>query len=545
MTGNRMKFLLLLLLAGLVMACSGDPEKNAPEAAGDAPALPASGPVQAEVIHLPGGDWGYPTPYAHYPRGPGGFKMCMIFDSLLERGEKGLVPWLAEGWEIEDQGKTYLFTLRQGVVWQDGQPFTCEDVAFSLTYATQHPMTWSYVFDRIEAVEIMPDQKVRVTLKHPSASMLYHLGLTRIIPKHIWEKVNNPKAFTGPESVIGTGPYRLTGYSREHGTYRFEAFERFWGPKHRVRRIEFIPVSEEILAYERGEIDLIRVSPDLLARFENDPRHRVVKSPGFWGYRLLFNTDHPGPLRARQVRQAFAHAIDLEELVAKGARGAALPGRATILPPDHVMATDQVKPYDFSPEKAGNLLDQAGYVLPAGAATRVGPDGQSLAFNLLCSSQEIRLAELLKQRLAAIHVALSIQSVDGKNRDSRVKKHGFDLAIIGHGGWGSDPDYLVAHCTNTFTGSESPSALGGTGLVLPELAELLEKQRKEFDPAQRRQLVEKIQQLAARELPEIPLLYTTAYNVFQPSKYDGWMFMFDHHSLVHSKLSYLDRKGWH
>ena len=538
-----------LLLAGLlVFACSQEPEEISSQKALENKIQKQAAkrlPGQVDVIHLAGGDFGYPSPYAHYPRGPGGYKMCLIFDSLLERSDKGLIPWLAESWQVTDQGKTYIFTLRKGVEWQDGKPLTPGDVAFSLDYAARHPMTWSYVFDLIETVETLPGNQVKVTLKHPAAAMLDNLGRTRIIPRHVWEKVENPKTLTGPEAVIGTGPYRLTSYSREHGTYRFEIFDRFWGPAPRVKRIEFIPVSEPILAYEKGEIDLIRVTADLLPRFADNPRHKVLKSPAFWGYRLLFNTARTGPMHAKNVRQAFAHAIDLDELVAKIARGAALPGRAGILPLDHVMAADQVKTYDFNPEKATKLLEQAGYHLPQGQEIRTDAGNQPLSFDLLCSSGEVRMAEILKQRLAAVGVSIRILAVDGKTRDSRVKDHQFTLAIIGHGGWGNDPDYLTSHCTNTFSNSSSPSASGGTGLHMPLLASLLEQQRLETDPAKRRNLIERIQHLAAKEVPEIPLFYTTAYNVFQPARYDGWMFMFDHHSLEHSKLSYLDWKGWH
>jgi peptide/nickel transport system substrate-binding protein len=500
--------------------------------------------AQVEVIRLDGGDWGYPTPYAHYPRGPGGFKMCLIFDSLLERGDQGIIPWLATSWQVEDQGKAYIFTLRQGVKWHDGNPMTPEDVAFSLDYATRFPMTWSYVFDRIDQVEILEDDRIKVTLKTPTASMLYSLGTSRIIPKHIWEKVDNPKTFTKPEAVTGTGPYRLTGYSREHGTYRFEAFKDFWGPAVRVKRLEFIPVSEPILAYQKHEIDLIRVSPDLLPRFQNNPEHKILKSPGFWGYRLLFNRNLSGPDRMIQVRQAFAYAIDLNELVAKVARGAALPGRAGILPPDHVMAAQKVRFYDFNPEKAGRLLDQAGFTLTRGSV-RTGPEGKPLVFDLLCAGGEVRMAEILKQRLAAVGVDIRIKSCNGKTRDSQVRNQNYDLAIIGHGGWGRDPDYLIAHCTGDIKKSSSPSAFGGSGLASPALAQLLKAQRAQTDPEKRRELVVKIQHMAAEEVPEIPLFYTTGYSVFRPAKYDGWMFMFDHHSLVHGKLSYLNWKAWH
>jgi peptide/nickel transport system substrate-binding protein len=502
------------------------------------PALSA-GNGQVEVIHLAGGDWGYPTPYAHYPRGPGGYKMCLIFDSLLERGAHGLIPWLATSWQVEDQGKAYIFTIRQGVKWHDGTPMTPEDVAFSLDYVTRFPMTWSYVFDRIDRVEILEGNKIKVTLKTPTASMLYSLGTSRIIPKHIWEKVDNPKTYTKPEAVIGTGPYRLTGYSREHGTYRFENFADFWGPAVRVKHLEFIPVSEPILAYQKHEIDMIRVSPDLLPRFQDDPEHKILKSPGFWGYRLLFNRNLPGPARMVQVRQAFAYAIDLDELVAKVARSAALPGRAAILPPDHVMAAQNVKSYDFDPEKAGRLLDQAGFTMTQGDV-RTGPDGKPLAFDLLCAGGEVRMAQILKQRMAAVGVEIRIKSCNGKTRDSRVRNQNYDLAIIGHGGWGGDPDYLIAHCTGEIKKSSSPSASGGSGFVSQALTELLQAQRSQADNEKRRELVIKIQQMAAEEVHEIPLFYTTGYTVFRPGKYDGWMFMFDHHSLAHGKLSYLD-----
>ena len=292
---NRIKRMAVCLMTGFVLlTCFGA-----------AAAAPGTQTGQVEVIRLAGGDWGYPSPYAHYPRGPGGFKMALIFDSLLERGEKGLIPWLAESWQVQDQGRVYIFTLRQGVKWQDKKPLTPEDVAFTFAYAARHPMTWSNVFDAIQDVAVLDGRRVKVTLKHPAAAMLYRLGTTRILPKYIWETVEHPKRFTAPEAVIGTGPYRLTAYSREHGTYRFEAFEAFWGPKQRVKRLEFVPVSEPILAYERGEIDMIRVSPDLLPRYENDPKHKVLKNPGFWGYRLLFNRALKGPLQNLAVRQAL------------------------------------------------------------------------------------------------------------------------------------------------------------------------------------------------------------------------------------------------
>lgn len=495
-----------------------------------------------DVVRLEGGDWGYPTPYAHYPRGPGGYKMCLIFDSLLERDEQGLIPWLAEKYEIRDNGGLYVFTVREGLRWQDGKPLTAEDVRFSIDYATRHPMTWSYIFDAIASVETGPGNTVKVIAKKPAASMLYNLGMTRIIPKHVWEKIERPKEFTAPEAVIGSGPYRLTGYSKEHGTYRFEAFADFWGPRQRVRRIEFVPVSEPVLAYENKEISLTRISPDLLSRFEKDPENRIVKSPAFWGYRLLFNMRTAPPLADKTVRQAIAHAIDLDELISKIARGAGVPGRAGILPPDHIMAADDIKIYAFDPRKANSLLEFAGYRQTGHAGPRIGQTGKPLMFELLCSSKEVRMAEIIRQRLAEVGIQIRIKSVDPKSRDTFVRNNEYRLAIIGHGGWGRDPEYLAEHFrSEAASRTTSPSASGLSGFDVPALTALLKQQEIEFDPAKRKSLLREIQQLAAEQVPELPLFYTTAYSVYRPAEYDGWMFMYDHHHMPHSKLSYLKR----
>jgi len=480
-----------------------------------------------EIIHLAGGDWGYPSPYAHYPRGPGSFKMALIFDSLLERAEDGLIPWLAEDYEIKENGKQYLFTLRDGVKWHDGTPFTNEDVKFSFEYASQYPMVSSaFSSGDIEKVETVGDNQVLITVAKPSAAMIYDLGRCRIIPKHIWENVDKPNEFTGPEAVIGTGPYCLTGYSKEHGTYRFEANKDFWGPGVRVQVLEFIPVSEEVLAFEKGEVDLAEISPDVLPRFQNNPEYKIVQNPGLWGYRLLFNMENPA-FRHREFRQAVWHAIDADELIEKIARGAAVPGSAGILPPDHVMYNSGVKQYDHDPEKAKELLNGLGL--------------SNLSFNLLVANDEVRLAEVLKEQLAKAGIELKVQSVDMKTRDARVQNYEYELAITGHGGWGADPDYLAERFSSRSTGGLSPSASGLKGYNNDELNDLLEQQHGEMDEQKRRELVYRIQEILAEDAPEIPIYYTTGYSVYKPAKYDGWMYMFDHHSLSHSKLSYLER----
>lgn len=524
---------LLTFSCGLLYGCKIDKAKETSK---------TEGKKTADVIKLAGGDYGYLTPYAHYPRGPGIFKMRLIFDSLLERDEKGYINWLAEKYEIKENGKQYLFTIRDGVKWHDGKPLTAEDVKFSFEYAIKHPMVSSTISEKdIEKVEEVGDRQVMVTVKKPSAVMLSNLGTSRIIPKHIWEKVDNPKEFLDKEAVIGCGPYVLTDYSKEHGTYRLEAFKDYWGPKQRVKVIEFIPVSEGILAFEQGEVDMTGVTPDVLQRFEKDPDCKIVKAPAFWGYRMLFNMGETAVFQEKELRQAFCYAMDKQDMIDKVQRGAGVPGCAGILLPDHVMYNSKAKQYDHNPKQAEELLVKLGYdKLENGV--RVNSKGEKLSFNLLVGG-EVRLAEIIKEHLGKVGIEVTVQSVDGKTRDARVQDNKYQLAITGHGGWGNDADYLRERFSSEKKagGGISPNLMRFKGYSNPELSELLEKQFETIDENERKKQIFKAQELLAEDVPEIPIYYTTGYTVYKPAKYDGWMFMFDHHSLEHSKLSYLER----
>jgi peptide/nickel transport system substrate-binding protein len=524
---------LLTFSCGLLYGCKSDKTKETSK---------TEGKKTADVIKLAGGDYGYLTPYAHYPRGPGIFKMRLVFDSLLEKDEKGYINWLAEKYEIKENGKQYLFTIRDGVKWHDGKPLTAEDIKFSFEYACKHPMVSSTISEKdIEKVEIVGDRQVKVTVKKPSAVMLSNLGTSRIIPKHIWEKVDNPKEFLDKEAVIGCGPYVLTEYSKEHGTYRLEAFKDYWGPKQRVKVIEFIPVSEGILAFEQGEVDMTGITPDVLQRFEKDPDCKIVKAPAFWGYRLLFNMGETPVFQEKELRQAFCYAMDKQDMIDKVQRGAGVPGCAGILPPDHVMYNSKAKQYNHDLKKAEELLVKLGYdKLENGV--RVNSKGEKLSFNLLVGG-EVRLAEVLKEHLGKVGIEINVQSVDGKTRDSRVQDNKYQIAITGHGGWGNDADYLRERFSSEKKagGSISPNLMRFKGYNNPELSELLEKQFETIDENERKKQIFKAQELLAEDVPEIPIFYTTGYTVYKPAKYDGWMFMFDHHSLEHSKLSYLER----
>jgi len=513
--------ILLMLMLPVFGGCGGG--KPTP-----GPVVP---PEESLIIRLEGGDWGYCSPFTHYPRGPGIFKMQLVFDSLLERADDGYIPWLAQSWEVMEDGKTYLFNLRQGVKWHDGKEMTADDVVFSMHYYREHPpvsiLFGGILLDPEYLLEVTAVSKyqVRFVTAGPNATFLSAVGLARIIPRHIWEGVDNPQEYLEPEAVIGCGPYRLTDYNKEHGTYRFEAFDAYWGPQPRVDVIEFVPVSDPILAFEKGEIDLTEIPPDLLARFRNNPEFTIKENPGFWGYRLIFNYERNKLFRNKELRQALAYAINRQELVEKIARGAAIPGNPGILSRHHVWYNPDVPAYQHDPERAKKMLEQQKLV--------------NLSFTLLTGQdREVRIGEILKEQLAKVGIQLIVESVDMKSRDARIREGQYELALVGHGGWGADADYLRSR----FSSDRSDWFSGTPGYNNPHVDELGRRQLTETDEEKRRGLIFQLQQELAQDVPEIPLYNTTGSAVFRPGKYDGWIYMFDHHVLSHSKLSFLDWK---
>lgn len=510
---------LFLILMLIIQGC-GTNKNNATQKDGEK--------SKGTVLKLEGGDWGNPTPYAHYSRGPGAYKMRLIFDSLLERGNKGLIPWLAKEWEFSPDGKEYTFTLQDNVKWHDGKELTAEDVKFSLEYFAKHPPVSDSLNIKgksfVEKAEVLDKNKIKIYTRKPNATVLDRMADIRIIPKHIWEKVEDPKKFNEQEALIGCGPYKLEEYKKEQGAYKFVAFKDYWGPKPKVDVLEFVPVSDPVLAFDKGEIDIVNITPDILSKYEDNKEFQVKQNPAFWGYRLIFNMKKVPEFKSKELRQAIAYAINKQELIDKVGRGAGKIASAGYLPEDHIWYNKDVKKYDFNIDKAKELLK-----------------GKKYSFNLLISNSkpELRISELIKIDLEKIGIDLNIKSIDMKSRDAAVKSGEYEMVLNGHGGWGNDADNL----RNIYASDkDSKKTTGLPGYSNDKINELSQKQLIEMNEENRKNIIFELQKEIAEEVPQIPLYNTTEYTVYRPTKYDGWRYMFNHHSLTHNKLSYLDVK---
>jgi peptide/nickel transport system substrate-binding protein len=461
---------------------------------------PAGSPIDSYTIADPTGDWGYPSPYAHYSRGPGYVRMSFIFETLVWKNTAEFVPQLAYEWEYNASDNSYTFKLQENVKWHDGADFTADDVVFTYNYTKEHPYQWvdNSIVDSVQALD---EHTVKLYLSRPYAPFFQDVaGAQPILPKHIWENVTVPEEFLTPEAVIGTGPYMLADYSKEHGTYLYKANDSYYLGQPAVREIRFIKVAAEMApaALKAGSVNAASIPAEVVDDISASGL-TVITSPPSWNGKLTFNHQKE-PLSSKKFRQALAYAIDREALVQVVFRGNAIAGSPGMLPPTSVWYNPDTPQYQYDPDRAKQLIEGLGYNLEDGQFVK---DGQPLKLSLIAAADYKDLGQFITQQLEQVGIDVDFQTLEGKTVDARVGAWDFDLSIYGHGAI-FDPSILQR--TTLGEGFNSARYSADT-----ELTRLLQAQLTEMDTPGRKNMVFRIQELYAEDLPALTLYYPKWY----------------------------------
>ncbi len=456
--------------------------------------------VDSYVIADSTGDWGFPSPYGHYSRGPGYIRMQFIFETLVWKDNDSIEPQLANSWEYIESDQAYLFHLRHDVKWQDGQPFTADDVVFTYDYTRDHPYAW---VDNtiVKSAERLDDYTVKLYLSKTYSSFLNGIAGTQpILPKHIWENISDPQTFTTPEAVIGTGPYKLADYNKAQGTYRYIANDDYYMGKPIAKEIRFIKLGENMdaAALEDGTVDAASVPAELVDKLKSEG-FRVQADVPSWCNKLTINHNKE-PLSSPEFRQALAYAIDRNQMVQIVLRGVGVVGSAGMVPPTSVWYNPDTPQFEYNPEKATGLIESLGYEKVDGYFSK---DGQPLTLSLIAASDYKDEGQFVKSALEAIGIHINFQTLEGTTVDNKVAAWDFDLSLYGHGGL-FDPVFLY----QVVLGSGFNSARYDKD---PELNQLLNQLTTEMDESKKKDLVDQIQVRYAEDMPAITLYYHIAY----------------------------------
>ncbi|MBC2697632.1 MAG: peptide-binding protein [ANME-2 cluster archaeon] len=469
------------------------------------------------------GDWGYPNPYLAYARGPGYMRMHFIFDTLVWKNETTqYIPLLAEKWEYLSDEDAYVFHLNKNAKWHDMEPLTAEDVVFTIEYMKEHPYGW-VILDSVDRGEVLDEHTVKIHMSSPYAPFMEDIGGSMpILPEHIWKDVENPMDFTDETAFIGSGPYTYVDFSKEHGTYQYEAFGEYYLGKPIIDKLIYVKTGDPQMTLQRGEADFTSIKSDFVEQIKEDG-FVVIKGPHYWNKKLMINHNIE-PLDNIIFRQALAHAINQDEFVDKSLRGHGKPASYGLISSESVWISPNVPDYPYDPDKAIELITSLGYELKDGVFTK---NGKTLELQILVSMISTggegtpdRDGEIIMNQLEKVGIKVDLTSLDTKIVDTKVINWDFDLAISGHGAIGGDPKIL--HEKTLQVPGVKPNPNCARYNKSEELNKLLDDVMHEMDPEKRKEAVFEAQNVYARELPAISIYYPTWYNAYDPDTGVEW-----------------------
>ena len=419
----------------------------------------------------------------------------LIFDALLRRDEHfNVQPGLAESWEASDPLR-YVFHLRHGVRFHNGQPLTSRDVKWTFDSLLQGklPSTKKATYKYVDSLEAPDDFTVVFHLKEPFATLPWNLseGAIGIVPYGSGTEISaNP---------IGSGPFRFVSAAQDQDVV-IARNDDYWGEKAKLSSVRFLVVPDETtraLELRKGSADVASnaFSADVAAVLAGDKSLEVLRAPGTIYSYLAFNLRDP-ILQDVRVRQAIAYTIDRRPLIESLWRNQVRVADS-ILPPQSWAYSSSVPHYERDLMKAGQLLDAAGYP---------SRNGERFHITMKTSTDGTTrlMAAVLQQQLAQGGILLEIRSFESATFLADVAKGAFQFYSLRWIGGNQDPDMFEA----AFHSSRiPPNGVNRGHYINPRVDALIEEGRRTQDQERRKAIYAELQTILATDLPYIHLWY--------------------------------------
>lgn len=427
-----------------------------------------------------------------------------LFVGLLKYDKDlNIVPWAAESYEVLDGGLRLRFTLRPGILWQDGVEMTAEDVAF--TYRTMKdpntPTAYAGDYHMISSFTVTGKYSFEVTYAEPFARSL-ETWMRNILPEHVLEKENlrDTKYARAP---VGSGAYRFKEW-RAGSHIVLEANPAYFEGRPYIDRMVFSTIPDlttMFLELKAGALDMMSLTPQQYTYQSKEPAvandFNQFRYLSFSYTYLGYNLDSP-LFKDVVVRQAIAHALDKDSIVAGALLGQ---GKPTVGPyvPGTWAYNDSIKDYPHDLGRAEELLARAGWRKDENGVLR-NAKGLPFAFTIMTNQgneQRIKAAVIIQNQLKKIGMSVSIRTVEWAAFFSQfVNKGYFDAVILG---WTTplDPDlYDVWHSSRL-----RPNGLNFMKYGNEELDELIMRGRRTFDRAERKNIYDAAQVILHHDQP--------------------------------------------
>lgn len=422
------------------------------------------------------------------------YTWAAMFDPLTMVAHDGSVaPWLFESWDAVNP-TTWHFKLRQGVSFQNGEPFNADAVINTLTYLTSEAglrESLSRVVSSVSGVRALTPYQVEITTHYPNLMLPAELGIIRMVaPKH-WQELG-PEGFA--QDPIGSGPYKVESW--ESGRIELSAFNNGWTTPG-VDSLDIIQLGDPTTrtqAILAGSADIaIVIGPgEVIALESAGHTHHVSRGAGAMGIAWL--KDATGPISDVRVRRALNHAVNREVYIAALLNDGTQ--AATQATPSNAVGWDPSLPtWDYDPDKAKRMLDEAGY-----------GDGFDLVVELAAggAAADAAIYQIVAQDLARVGVTLEVRSI---TIPEMIRNFNF-------GGWEGE-GFNMDFNTKPSLDALRPFAaclLRDLWHCRDDLQEITRQAQAEWDPAQRTKLVRQLLKIYHHEPPMLYLHDTVMFD---------------------------------
>jgi peptide/nickel transport system substrate-binding protein len=463
-----------------------------------------------------------------------------MYENLVANDEQDGSPTkgLADSWKTSNGGKTWTFTMQDGLKWSDGQPITSADVKYTYDQMMTVPdlgVANGNLVSNFASVEAPDAKTVVINLKAPQAP---NPGVEiPIVPEHIWSKIKDPAKYPNESNTVGSGPFQLVSYKANQSIV-FKSNPDYWRGAPKISGLQYVYYTNsdaQVQALRSGDVDFVTgLTSTQFNALKGAPGVTTHSGVGRRYTSISINSGMEtadgkpfgtgaAALKDIKVRQALRQAIDNKTLLAKVLNGQGTEATSFIPSsfPKWSLPADNPAIIKYDPAAAEKTLDADGW--------KVGPDGirvkngQKLSLRLLVDSSsptEQTTADYLKPWLTKVGIDLKVQSSDSDTISDKSTKGDYDMYFSG---WSinPDPDYQLGinTCASRPTRTDGTGGTTQDGYCNPAFDKMYAEQRSALDETARRAIVQKMLALNYTDTAQIAIWYGNSLEAYRSDRF--------------------------
>jgi peptide/nickel transport system substrate-binding protein len=458
----------------------------------------------------------------------------LVYIDNLKNG--AATPWLATGWTWSNGNRTLTFTIRKGVDWTDGQPFSAQDVLYTFDLLKKNPSLdlnadWSV----LSSVALRGADQVVFDFKTAAVPYFYYIAdETPIVPEHIWSTIKDPVTFLDPHP-IGTGPYAMSSCSGAN--IQYSKNDHYWqaGLPH-IETVNF----PSYLSNNAANQDLKSATDQWGSQFiPNVQRYYISADPKYYHYwyEPLFNVNIyvnlKNPLLSNlAVREAISYALNRPQISKIGEYGYEPASNQTdiVLPTfkswyDSSLAAKYGNAYAYNPRRAISLLEAAGF--KRGGNGIFAKDGKQLSFSIVNNggfSDWVAAVDVVQANLKAIGIQVTPDNLSNTTFESDVYDGHFDLAYNWDVG-GPNPYYELRELL--YSPNSAPigqsAASNWERFYSKSTDSLIDQYAATTNSAVQHKIVDQLEGVMLSQVPVIPVTEAVDWYQYDTKNIGGWV----------------------